>query len=182
MPNTKRTLKTTFPTQIDCSEFTLTKLAPTDENATRLLAVLNENREFLGKYLEWIDAYTSTEKALANITKPYPSDKCAYFITVNNDIAGKISFVDTDENMGEISYWLARGYNGRGIMTRALTRLTQMGFDTLKLNRVQLTIDTDNAASAAVAVRAGFVCEGTLRKYFLLRGASRDMKMYAKIH
>ncbi len=181
MPDTHKHTKPTFPTQIDFGDFTLTKLAPTDENATRLLTVLNENREFLGRFLEWVDAYANIEKALANITKSYPSDKCAYFITVNNEIAGKISFVDTDENMGEISYWLIPAYNGRGIMTRALKRLTQMGFDTLKLNRVQLTIDAENTASAAVTTRAGFVCEGTLRKYFLLRGVPRDMKMFAQV-
>lgn len=56
-----------------------------------------------------------------------------------------------------------------------------MGFDDLKLNRVQLTIDADNTASEATAARAGFVCEGTLHKYFLLRGVSRDMKMYALV-
>jgi len=172
---------TKFPKHIDCGDFALVKLMPTAENATRLLTTLNQNREFLGKYLEWVDAYTNTDKASANITKSYPTDKCAYFITVNNDIAGKISFVDVDDNMGEISYWLIPAYNGRGIMTRALTRLTQMGFDALKLNRVQLTIDADNAASAAVATRAGFACEGILRKYFLLRGVPRDMKMFARV-
>jgi len=170
-----------FPEKIDCNDFTLVKLEPTATNAHILLATINQNREFLGRFLEWVDAYTNIDKALANITKSYPTDKCAYFITVNNDIAGKISFVDVDNNMGEISYWLIPTYNGRGIMTRALTRLTQKGFDTLKLNRVQLTIDADNTASAAVAKRAGFACEGILRKYFLLRGVPRDMKMFARV-
>lgn len=74
-----------------------------------------------------------------------------------------------------------RDYTGRGIMTHALKIMTKMGFDDLKLNRVQLTIDADNTASEATAARAGFVCEGTLHKYFLLRGVSRDMKMYALV-
>lgn len=59
--------------------------------------------------------------------------------------------------------------------------LTKMGFDDLGLNRVQLTIDADNTASQATATRTGFVCEGILHKYFLLRGVSRDMKMYAVV-
>ena len=65
---------------------------------------------------------------VANIEKSYGDDKCAYFIMVADDIVGKIGFVDTDDNMGEISYWLAHGFNGRGIMTRALNKLTEMGF------------------------------------------------------
>lgn len=175
MPETK----STFPIQINYTDFALTKLQPTDENAAQLLTVLNKNREFLGQFLEWVDTYTSIEKAKSNITKSYSADACSYFIIVNNKIAGKIGFVDIDDNMGEISYWLAHAYTGRGIMTRALQTLTKMGFDDLKLNRVQLTIDADNLASQATAERAGFVCEGTLHKYFLLRGVSRDMKMYA---
>lgn len=172
---------TKFQSRIECGDFALVKLAPTDENAGALLAVLNENREFMGRFLEWVDAYTNIDKAKSNIAKTYPADACSYFILVDDKIAGKIGFVDVDDNMGEISYWLARRYTGRGIMTRALRILTKMGFDDLKLNRVQLTIDADNTASEATATRVGFVCEGTLHKYFLLRGVSRDMKMYAKV-
>ncbi|MEE1029822.1 MAG: GNAT family protein, partial [Alphaproteobacteria bacterium] len=78
-------------------------------------------------------------------------------------------------------YWLAHGFNGRGIMTRALNKLTEMGFADMGLKRIQLTIDAQNVPSAAVALRCGYVCEGVLRKYFVLRGVSRDMKMFSKI-
>lgn len=78
------------------------------------MSVINANREFLGEFLEWVDGYTTTDKTLANIEKSYGDDVCAYFIMVADEIAGKIGFVDTDDNMGEISYWLAHGFNGRG--------------------------------------------------------------------
>lgn len=89
-----------FPVKINCKDFALVKLAPTDENATALLAVLNKNREFLGRFLEWVDAYTNTHKAKSNIAKTHPADACSYFIVVDNKIAGKIGFVDVDDNMG----------------------------------------------------------------------------------
>ena len=130
-----------FPRNIDMSDFRLVKLEPTTANAERLLSVINANREFLGEFLEWVDGYTTTDKTLANIEKSYGDDKCAYFIMVADDIVGKIGFVDTDDNMGEISYWLAHGFNGRGIMTRALNKLTEMGFRDMGLKRIQLTID-----------------------------------------
>lgn len=170
-----------FPRIIDMGDFQLVKLEPTAENAERLLAVINANREFLGEFLEWVDGYTTTDKTLANIEKSYGDDKCAYFIMVDDKIAGKISFVDTDDNMGEISYWLAHGFNGRGIMTRALNKLTEMGFADMGLKRIQLTIDAQNIPSAAVALRCGYECEGVLRKYFVLRGEPRDMKMFSKV-
>ena len=170
-----------FPRNIDMSDFRLVKLEPTTANAERLLAAMNENREFLAEFLEWVDSYTTTEKALANIEKSYGDDVCAYFIMVADDIVGKIGFVDSDDNMGEISYWLAHGFNGRGIMTRALNKLTEMGFRDMGLKRIQLTIDAKNILSAAVALRCGYECEGVLRKYFVLRGVPRDMKMFSKI-
>ena len=170
-----------FPRIIDMGDFRLVKLEPTTANAERLLAAMNENREFLAEFLEWVDSYTTTEKALANIEKSYGDDKCAYFIMVDGEIAGKIGFVDTDDNMGEISYWLAHGFNGRGIMTRALNKLTEMGFANMGLQRIQLTLDKQNIRSAAVALRCGYECEGVLRKYFVLRGQPRDMKIFSKV-
>ena len=170
-----------FPSIIDMGDFQLVKLEPTAGNAERLLAVINANREFLGEFLEWVDGYTTTDKTLANIEKSFGDDKCAYFIMLDGEIAGKISFVDTDDNMGEISYWLAHGFNGRGIMTRALNKLTEMGFADMGLKRIQLTIDAKNIPSAAVALRCGYECEGVLRKYFVLRGQPRDMKMFATV-
>ena len=170
-----------FPRNIDMSDFQLVKLEPTTANAERLLAAMNENREFLAEFLEWVDSYTTTDKTLANIEKSYGDDVCAYFIMVADDIVGKIGFVDSDDNMGEISYWLAHGFNGRGIMTRALNKLTEMGFRDMGLKRIQLTIDAKNIPSVAVALRCGYECEGVLRKYFLLRGVPRDMKMFSKV-
>ena len=67
-----------FPRIIDMSDFRLVKLEPTAQNAERLLAVINANREFLGEFLEWVDGYTTTDKTLANIEKSYGDDKCAY--------------------------------------------------------------------------------------------------------
>ncbi len=170
-----------FPRSINMGDFQLVKLEPTVENAERLLSAINDNREFLGEFLEWVDGYTTTDKTMANIEKSYGDDKCSYFIMVSDDIVGKIGFVDTDDNMGEISYWLAHGFNGRGIMTRALNKLTEIGFTDMGLNRIQLTLDKQNIRSAAVAMRCGYECEGVLRKYFVLRGVPRDMKMFAKV-
>ena len=170
-----------FEKHIDCGDFALVKLAPTDENADALLRVIDRNREFFGRFLEWVDAYNNIDKAKSNIAKSYPTDACSYFILVDNKIVGKIGFVDVDDNMGEISYWLAREYTGRGIMTRALNLMTDIGFNKMRLNRIQLTLDVDNTGSDAVARRCGFKLDGVLRQYFLLRGVPRDMKMYSKL-
>ena len=170
-----------FEKCIDCGDFVLEKITPNMKKAQELLSVINDNRDYLSTYLEWIDDYTTSEKTLANITKSYSNDVCSYFITIDGKIAGKIGFVDVDENMGEVSYWLAKEYTGRGIMTRALNLMSDIGFNKIGLNRIQLTLDVDNICSEAVAKRCGFQLDGILRKYFLLRGVPRDMKMFSKL-
>ena len=62
--NQRDTNMTKFPKFIDMNDFQLAKLEPTAENAERLLSAMNENREFLGEFLEWVDGYTATEKTL----------------------------------------------------------------------------------------------------------------------
>ena len=55
---------------------------------------------------------------------------------------------------GEIGYLVAAEARGQGIAGRSVALLTRWGFDELGLERIELRIDTENAASARVA-RAG---------------------------
>ena len=56
----------------------------------------------------------------------------------------------------EVGYWLAPWGRGRGVATRAVELICAWGFDTLGLERIELHAHTENAASRAVADRAGF--------------------------
>jgi RimJ/RimL family protein N-acetyltransferase len=57
----------------------------------------------------------------------------------------------------EIGYMLAAPARGRGAASRTVQLLAQWAFGTLGLERLELHIDRDNAASCAVAARTGFV-------------------------
>ena len=60
----------------------------------------------------------------------------------------------------EVGYWLAPWGRGRGAATRAVELLCAWGFETLGLERIELHAHTENAASRAVARRAGFAEAG----------------------
>jgi RimJ/RimL family protein N-acetyltransferase len=47
------------------------------------------------------------------------------------------------------------------------------------LERVEALVDVANPASQRVLEKAGFVREGVLRKYILLKGRPRDMVMFS---
>ena len=81
-------------------------------------------------------------------------------------------------DVAQFGYWLAAGARGRGLATRAVTLMTGWLFD-LGAARVFLTIQSDNAASAAVARRAGFTYEGTLRADGVWQGQRKDVDVFA---
>ena len=80
--------------------------------------------------------------------------------------------------VAQFGYWLAAGARGRGLATRAVTLMTGWLFE-LGAARVFLTIESENAASAAVARRAGFTYEGTLRALGVWQGQRIDIDMFA---
>lgn len=81
-------------------------------------------------------------------------------------------------DVAQFGYWLAAGARGRGLATRAATLMTGWLFE-LGAARVFLTIESDNAPSAAVARRVGFTCQGTLRAYGVWQGQRRDVDVFA---
>ena len=75
-------------------------------------------------------------------------------------------------------YVLAREARGKGLGQRALTLLCRFAFTELRLARVEVTIEAENAASRATAESVGFREEGHLRSYMRIAGQRRDMVMY----
>ena len=63
----------------------------------------------------------------------------------------------------EIGYWVRSCYAGQGYITEAVRGIAGFARDTLGARRLQILCSTANLRSAAVARRAGFALEGTLR-------------------
>lgn len=80
----------------------------------------------------------------------------------------------------QFGYWLAADARGRGLAIRAVTLMTTWLFQ-LGAARVFLTIQSENAASAAVARRGGFLYEGTLRDYGVWQGRRQDVDVFAAL-
>ena len=64
-------------------------------------------------------------------------------------------------------------------MTRAVLLLSRWAFETLPVERIEITIEPENTASCAVAERAGYTFEGVLRSHTVIKGRRRDMGMYS---
>jgi RimJ/RimL family protein N-acetyltransferase len=82
----------------------------------------------------------------------------------------------------EIGYWLGEACWGRGIMTDALKLFTGhllAGHDLLRLFALPFA---DNAASARVLEKAGYVREAVLRSSAVKYGVAKDQLLYARIN
>jgi len=113
-------------------------------------------------------------------------------LAMGSDLALVIADAATNEPVGTIGlheinrateratagYVLARELRGNGLGRRALRLLCAFAFDELRLLRVEVTIESENAASRGVAEAVGFKEEGTLRSYMRIAGERRDMLMY----
>src|SRR5262249_40866899 len=64
----------------------------------------------------------------------------------------------------EIGYWVHSAHTRQGIATEAASALTHVGFELLKLARMEIRCDPDNLASAAVPLKLGYRHDATLRK------------------
>jgi RimJ/RimL family protein N-acetyltransferase len=98
-------------------------------------------------------------------------------------IAGFAGIFGLDEPgaEGEIGYLVAAEARGRGIAGRSVALLTRWGFDELGLERIELRIDSENAASARVAERAGYHLDGVLRSKHFKEGLRTDLGIWSRL-
>jgi RimJ/RimL family protein N-acetyltransferase len=81
-------------------------------------------------------------------------------------------------DVAQFGYWIAASARGRGYATRAAILLTNWLFD-CGAARVFLTIVAENQESVAVARRAGFKHEGTMRASGVWQGRRCDVMLFA---
>ena len=79
----------------------------------------------------------------------------------------------------EIGYSLIPSERGKGYCTEAVEIMVDYLFLSRDAMRIQACTDTRNLASQKVLEKAGFKKEGTMRRYFFIRGEFRDVFMYS---
>lgn len=108
-----------------------------------------------------------------------PSDSAAVFSVIElatGDLAGEAVLwgIDLHNRSAHLGLSLRPAFRGRGLGTDVVTVLTDYGFRTRGLHRLQLETLTDNAVMMATAARAGFRREGTLRQSGWANGVFTD--------
>jgi RimJ/RimL family protein N-acetyltransferase len=74
-----------------------------------------------------------------------------------------VRWIEPDQRIVEVGYWVAPHARGRGLCTRGLRLVSRWLVRDHGIERVQLRADEQNPASRKVAEKAGFKQEGVLR-------------------
>lgn len=82
----------------------------------------------------------------------------------------------------ELGYWLAEPFWGNGIMTEAVSALSEYAFEELGLRRIFAEPYTTNAASARVLEKSGFILEGIMRAAVFKDRRILDQYLYTKLN
>jgi ribosomal-protein-serine acetyltransferase len=79
---------------------------------------------------------------------------------------------------GDAWYWIDAAFEGRGLVSRAMTVLLDEAFGPLGLARVTVHTEAANLRSRALAARLGFTEEGLHRQAVIILGQRRDDVVY----
>jgi ribosomal-protein-alanine N-acetyltransferase len=80
-----------------------------------------------------------------------------------------------------LGYYLFTGFEGRGLMTEALTVVMGFCFSEIGLHRLEANIQPQNEASKRLVEECGFINEGYSRKYLKIGDEWRDHERWAII-
>ena len=111
-----------------------------------------------------------------------PALETNFAIDVAGEAVGNIGLrvgEDIDRYSAEVWYWLGEQHWGRGIITAALTAITNIAFSELSLLRVEAMPFARNTASIRVLEKVGYQREGLLRWSAVKEGIALDKVVYS---
>jgi RimJ/RimL family protein N-acetyltransferase len=103
-------------------------------------------------------------------------------VLLGENVAGRVSMrrLDLAEGRAELGYWVLPERRGTGIAASAVGLLAGWLFG-VGMHRLELVHSVQNAASCAVARRARFQLEGTLREGLLHADGWHDAHVHARL-
>lgn len=152
-----------------------------------LFELFESERYYLAPWLPWLQLPQTLDETKQMIWEQQlfnqGGQRMTTFIAHREQLVGMLGFVRFDKrhHLGELGYWLARKYQGKGLMTNCCKKLLQYSFQELQLNRVELRIPANNPRSLKLAQRLHFTGEGTLRQAFLQDGRYQDVEVFSLI-
>ncbi len=90
--------------------------------------------------------------------------------------------LDWDKKQGEFAYCIDAGFEGKGVMSKAVKELSLYALDKLELRTLQIVVHESNKGSVKVALNCNYKWHKTLlNEYAPPNESSLDMELYELI-
>ncbi|HJV15805.1 MAG TPA: GNAT family protein [Bacillales bacterium] len=140
------------------------------KDAERVFELTDKSRNYLRKWLPWLDITTKvedTKEFIQGCLTSYSLHKgMNTAILLDGEIVGIAGYntINWSNKTAYIGYWLGEEYQGKGIMTKVSKALTNYAFTHLNLHKVEIRVATENKKSRSIPERLGFANEGCIRQ------------------
>jgi ribosomal-protein-serine acetyltransferase len=142
------------------------------------------NADHLRRYLPAVAEMSSLEQVRSHLAlageRAARGEVLEWHLFADGVLCGalRLNKIEPENRKTGIAYLLDAAHQGRGIASLAVRGLLRYCFSELGMNRVELTVATDNVRSIGLAERVGFRREGLLRQAEWLDGAFADHYVY----
>ena len=154
-------------------------------HASVVYEAVERNREYLGRWLPWVDKTHSVDDVEAFIKMSLEqfaaNQGFAAGIFRGPECIGTVGFhrVDWFNKKVEVGYWLEEASQGKGIITEGCRAALDHAFREWGLNRVEIHCAAGNDKSCAIPKKLGFQFEGVRREGQILNGTPVDINVYS---
>lgn len=156
------------------------------EDVDRMFVAAKESVAELAPYETWCrPGYTRDEAAgYVDWCMDTWSRGEAYYFAVEDIATGEflgssgLSDLHVEHRRAGLGFWIRSTRTGRGFATEAAQIVGHLAFKNLDLERLELEIAVDNAASRRVADKLGCQFEGILHRRLVLPAGPTDTAMY----
>ncbi|MFE6169066.1 GNAT family N-acetyltransferase [Viridibacillus arvi] len=138
-------------------------------NKEELYQLIDINREYLRRWLLWVDKRTSAEdfeKIIPMwITNYANNNGFDAGIRYNGKLVGMIGlhYIDWNNKSTSLGYFLSEEAQGKGIITKCVSAIVDYLFNEKDLHRIEIQCAGNNHKSITIPKRLGFVQEGIKR-------------------
>jgi|GEM_PF-636855 len=137
------------------------------DEAGKIFALVDDNREYLAEWLDWVlDTKTpeDSQAFISDITdKRAKGLQYGYGVFVDGELSGHISIMhvsESDPKRPEIGYWIASNVSGKSITAKGAQAVTDLGLQDLGLDSIIIRAAEQNIGSNKVAEKLGYTLIG----------------------
>ena len=160
-----------------------------NQDVAELVRAARESVGTVGLWLPWChneysedDAKSWINNCQINIENDIAYDIAIFSVKEGILIGGiSINQIDKRNKIGNIGYWIRKTYQNRGYATGAVKLIKEIGFNTLKLNRLEIVILENNIGSRRVAEKSGATFECIARNRLVHNGKAMPAAVYSLI-